>query len=241
MVRLGFVVALGMGIGCGPAVGTTGGGEGSEGSGGDATSGAGTGSGTGTADGTGSTTSADACEAVHDVPGGDPMQISIRNATDTTLFVGLGGCDLIPFSASRTDDGSAVRWLRGSCVIGCEDVLADQCFECGACLGESLLRIGPGASYPFTWDGATYHETEIPGACLAAPCQASCPRREPAETGAQYHLVVQATQTCIGDGCTCTDGASSCEVIAEGFGEPYVIGNADVVYPAASVEVVLAK
>jgi len=194
-----------------------------------------------TAPADGGTTGEDACLPAYDEPPGSETVITLRNDTADVLFVGIGGCTLVPFAMFDAADAS-VGWQSSDCAISCEDVLVDQCFYCGPCEGPSLLRLAPGESWDRTWSGRRFDQVDFPSGCVDQPCEPTCERAALAEAGA-YTLRAQARLDCGAadpSACECPDGAGTCALVVTG-GELLPAtheATAALVHPSATAELV---
>ncbi len=224
-------------LGCGPAVDED---ENSTGSG---TSGASSGaeSSSSGADSTGGEDTGGLCPQVQD--GQVPnllVPIEITNTLASTVYVGYESeCTLDLFKILRPD-GSPVEWHGRTCTPSCEQVLDQECFDCGACAGVSMMRIGPGATHTFAWTPAEYDLLDFPLECDPAPCSSICDRRRELVDG-EYTFEFVASTDCDGDGmtCDCWNGEESCEVYPWSWPEPSLSASVQVTVPTSTISVTI--
>lgn len=160
----------------------------------------------------------DACAPLANESPEGTATVTIRNDTADVLFVGLdGGCQLMPFSLLDGAD-QAIQWQAGDCAASCEEVLRDECFECGPCGGSPMVRLGPGDEWTREWGGGLYIDESIPAECSAEPCQTACEVRTAAPAG-MYGLRTEARSECPGTVpalCECPEGETTCIVSPDG-------------------------
>ncbi len=202
-------------LGCGPAVEETGTASGS-GTSGPSTSGGTTGtSSTGSAEvGSSGDETGSVCPELRN--GETPnliVPVEITNTLATPVYVGYESTCLVDLFELTRPDGSIVDWRGRFCTPTCQEVMAGECFDCGACPETAMLRIGPGATYTYEWTPLEYDLLDVPAECNAQPCSSTCDRRYPLPDGG-YTLQIVASTGCDGDGmtCECWDGQDACEV-----------------------------
>jgi len=159
------------------------------------------------------------CDALFDEPVDGASTVVFRNDTADVLYVGFdGGCDLMPFHMDDPD-ATAVQWQSGDCAISCEDMLAQDCFWCGACEGPTIIRLAPGDSWEQAWDGAAFERIDFPVECAAdAPCEPTCERRTVA-LAPEYQIRTEARTECDAlepAECECPDGEQTCVMVMPG-------------------------
>ncbi len=163
------------------------------------------------------TTGNPTCDALLDDPTDDAAStVMLVNDTAEVLFVGFdAGCGRMPFHM-EDPDATPVQWQSGDCAMSCEDVLAQDCFWCGACEGPSVVRLAPGDSWEQTWSGALFERVEFPAECsVEAPCEQTCERRSVA-LAPEYRLRTEARTECEGlepAECECPDGEQTCVMV----------------------------
>ncbi len=209
--RRSLVVFFGLALGCGPAVDGDDKESGSVGSSSDTTSVVSTDD-SDTSDT--SDTDAGVCAELRNGPLPNlVIPIEITNTLATAVYVGYeSACFTDLFRITRAD-GSVVNWNGRFCTPSCEEVMGGECFDCGACPENTVLRIGPGATYTYGWTPAEYDFVDFPIECAERACSMTCDRQHELADG-EYTFDIVASTDCDGDGMTCDCGAGqeTCEV-----------------------------
>lgn len=162
-----------------------------------------------------STTGVEACLPIEDEPLGDAITISVHNALTTPiLLVSPPMCDpTAHYLIESLEDGSvsSVDQCFGYCTdLGVENLGCDA-----GCFGLTSMLIQPGATAELfgPWYGRLWQSQATPDAC-AAEFGDECFHGITVgglELKASLWRRVLDEAACA-DGCTCPDGATSCEV-----------------------------
>ncbi len=168
------------------------------------------------------------------------IPIEITNNLATAVYVGYQSkCFADLFRISRAD-GSAVNWHGRFCTPSCEAVMADECFDCGPCPENTMLRIGPGATYSYGWTPTGFELLDFPAECAQRACSMTCDRRYALDDG-EYTFELVAATACDGDGMTCDCGAGqdTCEVYPWSWPEATHSASAQVSSSAGTVSLTI--
>jgi len=236
-----LVALVGLVLGCGPAL------EGDESS-------SETGSSSGSsASSTGSSTSAaDTSTGGEDTEGGlcpellnGPIPnlvipVEITNTLRSAVYVGYESQCIVDLFQITRADGSAVNWHGRVCTPSCEEVMAGECFDCGACVETSMLRIGPGATFTYDWTPTEYDFLDFPAECADPPCSSICDRQHELQAG-EYTFELVASTDCDGDGmtCECWNDQDACEVYPWSWPETTLSASVQVSLPTGSVSLTI--
>lgn len=168
---------------------------------------------------------------------GPQEYVDIRNATAAPLWIKGGDCGAALFEVEV--DGEPARDSVALFERCTELVAADYCP--GMCSTDDgvvpSLRIGPGESLLFPFDGRVWTPHPVAESCqvelVCAPPQSCEVERRVAE-GASLTLRVEAYTECNAMGCDC-DGATTCELpsldVYQGIAGTPVTGSATFSYP----------
>lgn len=168
------------------------------------------------------------------------VPVEITNTLGSPVYVGYESeCLADPFKLSRTD-GSTVNWHGRACTPSCEEVMASECLDCGACPEAAMIRIGPGATYIYDWTPSEYDLLDFPAECADPPCSTICDRRYGLEDG-EYIFDLVASTACDGDGmtCDCGGGQDACEVYPWSWPETALSASVQVSLPVGSVSLTI--
>ena len=170
-----------------------------------------------------------------------PTLVEITNGTGSALFVGFeASCIAEVFSLTRISDEQGMAWHGQACTPSCEEVLAGECFDCGACPEAVVVRLEAGATHTVEWSGSIFDTRDFPTSCLDAPCSTTCDQRLELAAG-EYRFDVVASTDCIGDGmsCDCHDGSASCEVYPFEWAPSTHTVSVDVALPTPTVAITI--
>ncbi len=154
------------------------------------------------------------CEGtVSEVGDGEAMQIRVRNDRSVPVYIPSSHdvCTWEPLALLW--EGARVYWSAGAWVPTCDQLLSQSC-SWGCSDGpSSVVRLEPGASYAFTWEGYVYAEVEIDAACAAEnDCAAptSCHAGRQLESGSALQAQVRVSESCDLETCEC--GSEACVI-----------------------------
>jgi hypothetical protein len=98
-----------------------------------------------------------------------------------------------------------------ACDYTCDDQFAGTC-QCAAdCALAPTIRVEPGGTFTYTWDGGLYTAVEPPAECFVQECGPGCNRHESAPAG-DYTFASQVGAEVMGcaedmNVCACTPNA----------------------------------
>ncbi len=188
-----------------------------------------------------------ACEPLVTEPGEPtPLQITLRNDSLTTVFIGEPTDCLLSPVAITGPDGTPFEIDPTLCLESCDSFLDATCssIDCGACGGAEMIRIDPGATWTYEWDGWIREALTVPDACpIELQCDSTCSHaRLPAEGMHEIRASVHTTCSTFDDTeCLCPEGSGeeACIVYAGEFPEATDSLSVELTLPAQTVELVI--
>jgi hypothetical protein len=162
------------------------------------------------------TTGVDACLPIEDEPLGDAITISVHNALPTPiLLLSPPMCDPTTHYLIQSPVDGSVSTVD-QCFGYCTDLGAENLGCDAGCFGLASVLVQPGATaeiFP-PWYGRLWQSQATPDACVAEFGEECFHGITVAglELEASLWRRVLDESACADDGCTCPDGATSCEV-----------------------------
>lgn len=213
----------------------------------EATTGGSTGSSTSgtTTGGTSPTSGALACEdyVVEPADLGTPVEITIRNASSESVWVGALGCGTRPNLSILDANQDNHFYASSNCYpFACQDFLMlDDCSQsCDDCDPPQALRLPPGLELTLNWPANRLDMVTMTAECApGADCQRECALARKAESG-PYSVVLTAFRTCAGADCECDAPMGlACPVSEVELGAPVEIMAPLVVPDDSAIELVI--
>lgn len=182
------------------------------------------------------------CTPLQDEELSDLVPITVNNATDRPiLLVSPPACDPVTHFLIEADDGS--RSSIDQCFGYCNELgMADLGCDAG-CFAVGTILVQPGATAPLEqWYGRLWQPVPTPAECVAdhgTECYFGVTPASGELRLSVWRRVLD--EAACADGCTCPDGAGSCEYEGEIEGNDDDLVETVITAGEASIEIVITE